>query len=182
MKERVEVITTHSIHNSLQSVGGIQILLPLFSQLDLPYEDGSAVDVDVWYDFMTVGRQPYIDQYWEDVLFENLNFQLAKNEESYVNFSPTLLSLISLLVSSSQTSQQQLFHSKGFLIIAHALQSSSSAHLTMNVVQCIIGMAKFLLRCPAGVPLLKQLFDHILFNPKLWIKSQPEVQVNLLRI
>lgn len=54
MKERVEVITTHSIHNSLQSVGGIQILLPLFSQLDLPYEDGSAVDVDVWYDFMTV--------------------------------------------------------------------------------------------------------------------------------
>ncbi|PAV82534.1 hypothetical protein WR25_15898 isoform B [Diploscapter pachys] len=140
MKERVEVITTHSIHNSLQSVGGIQILLPLFSQLDLPYEDGSAVDVDV---------------------------------------CPTLLSLISLLVSSSQTSQQQLFHSKGFLIIAHALQSSSSAHLTMNVVQCIIGMAKFLLRCPAGVPLLKQLFDHILFNPKLWIKSQPEVQVHL---
>lgn len=41
----VEVITTHSIDQSLQSVGGIQILLPLFSQLDFPNEDGSLVDV-----------------------------------------------------------------------------------------------------------------------------------------
>ncbi|KIH60649.1 hypothetical protein ANCDUO_09090 [Ancylostoma duodenale] len=48
MKEGVEVITTHSIHNSLQSVGGIQILLPLFSQLDLPCEDGTAMDGDMW--------------------------------------------------------------------------------------------------------------------------------------
>ncbi|VDM74102.1 unnamed protein product [Strongylus vulgaris] len=49
MKEGVEVITTHSIHNSLRSVGGIQILLPLFSQLDLPCEDGTAMDGDMWY-------------------------------------------------------------------------------------------------------------------------------------
>ncbi|CAJ0941809.1 unnamed protein product, partial [Mesorhabditis belari] len=140
MKGGVEVITTHSIDQSLQSVGGIQILLPLFSQLDLPYEDGSTVDIDV---------------------------------------CGTLLSLISLLLSSSQTSQQQLFHSKGFLIIAHALQRAKSSHLTMSVVERVIGMAKFLLRCPAGVPLLKQLFDHILFNPRLWSTSDSNVQLHL---
>ncbi|CAJ0580841.1 unnamed protein product, partial [Mesorhabditis spiculigera] len=140
MKGGVEVITTHSIDQSLQSVGGIQILLPLFSQLDLPYEDGSTVEIDV---------------------------------------CGTLLSLISLLLSSSQTSQQQLFHSKGFLIIAHALQKADSSHLTMAVVERVIGMAKFLLRCPAGVPLLKQLFDHILFNPKLWSNANSDVQVHL---
>ena len=85
--------------------------------------------------------------------------------------------MISKLLRSSQTSQQQLYQCKGFLIIAHALQKASPSHLTMNVVETVIGMAKFLLTCPAGLLLLKQLFDHILFNPRLWINSAPEVQV-----
>lgn len=50
----------------------------------------------------------------------------------------------------------------------------------MAVVEKVIEMAKFLLRCPAGVPLLKQLFDHILFNPRLWINSEPDVQARVL--
>ncbi|WKX98416.1 hypothetical protein Q1695_013812 [Nippostrongylus brasiliensis] len=140
MKEGVEVITTHSIHSSLQSVGGIQILLPLFSQLDLPCEDGSAMDGDM---------------------------------------CSTLLSIIALLLSSSQTIQQQLYHSKGFLIIGHALQKASSRHITMTVAEQVIDMAKFLLRCSSGGPLIKQLFEHIMFNPKLWINSDPSVQVHL---
>ncbi|KAK5985962.1 DUF4704 domain-containing protein, partial [Trichostrongylus colubriformis] len=140
MKEGVEVITTHSIHSSLQSVGGIQILLPLFSQLDHPCEDGNAMDGDM---------------------------------------CSTLLSLISLLLASSQTIQQQLYHSKGFLIIGHALQKSSNRHITMKVAEQVIDMAKFLLRCSSGGPLIKQLFEHIMFNPKLWINSEPDVQVHL---
>ncbi|KIH60650.1 hypothetical protein ANCDUO_09091 [Ancylostoma duodenale] len=40
-------------------------------------------------------------------------------------------------------------------------------------------MAKFLLRCSSGGPLIKQLFEHIMFNPKLWINSDPSVQVHL---
>ncbi|CAI5445927.1 unnamed protein product [Caenorhabditis angaria] len=139
MKEGVEVITTHSIHKSLQSVGGIQILLPLFAQLDLP-SSNDPIDGDV---------------------------------------CQTLLSLISLLLSSSQSSQQQLFHSKGFLIISNCLQKASPTHLSMNVLEQLITIAKFLLRCPAGGPLLKHLFDYILFNPKLWIRAKPEVQVHL---
>ncbi|CAD6185951.1 unnamed protein product [Caenorhabditis auriculariae] len=140
MKEGVEVITTHSIHKSLQSVGGIQILLPLFSQIDFPSPHDNTIDVDI---------------------------------------CQTLLSLISLLLCSSQTSQQQLFHSKGFLIISHSLEKASPAHLSMNVLEQLISIAKFLLRIPAGGPLLKHLFDHILFNPKLWIRAKPEVQVHL---
>ncbi|PIC37915.1 hypothetical protein B9Z55_010097 [Caenorhabditis nigoni] len=140
MKEGVEVITTHSIHKSLQSVGGIQILLPLFAQIDLPSSHDNTIDGDV---------------------------------------CQTLLSLISLLLSSSQSSQQQLFHSKGFLIISSCLQEASPSHLSMKVLEQIIHIAKFLLRCPAGGPLLKHLFDYILFNPKLWIRARPEVQVHL---
>lgn len=38
----VKAVVTHSIHCTLNSIGGIQVLFPLFSQLDMPYE---GVDV-----------------------------------------------------------------------------------------------------------------------------------------
>lgn len=38
----VKAVVTHSIHCTLNSIGGIQVLFPLFSQLDFPYE---GVDV-----------------------------------------------------------------------------------------------------------------------------------------
>lgn len=41
-------------------------------------------------------------------------------------------------------------------------------------------MAKFLLTCPAGIPLLKQLFDYILFAPQLWIHTPAPVCDSLL--
>lgn len=41
-------MTTHSIHSSLHSVGGIQILLPLFAQLDLPLMESEGVDYNLW--------------------------------------------------------------------------------------------------------------------------------------
>ena len=45
----VEVIRTHSLHASLQSVGGIKMLLPLFDQLDLPLEgEGVGAAEDLW--------------------------------------------------------------------------------------------------------------------------------------
>lgn len=34
---------THSIHSALNSIGGVQVLFPLFSQLDLPH-DAPATD------------------------------------------------------------------------------------------------------------------------------------------
>uniref|UniRef100_A0A914C7G9 Neurobeachin n=1 Tax=Acrobeloides nanus TaxID=290746 RepID=A0A914C7G9_9BILA len=141
MKEGVEVITTHSIHNSLHSVGGIQMLLPLFAQIDMPHQD----------------REPPVD---------------------YAICSK-LLSVISLLLSTSPSAQQQLFHSQGFLIIANVLNTSSKGHLTLQVLEALINMSKFLLTCPAGIPLLKQLFDHLFFNPQLWIRTEASIQIRL---
>jgi hypothetical protein len=34
----VKAVITHSIHSTLNSIGGIQVLFPLFSQLDMPYD------------------------------------------------------------------------------------------------------------------------------------------------
>ncbi|XP_041358388.1 neurobeachin-like isoform X2 [Gigantopelta aegis] len=48
MTQDVKAVITHSIHSVLHSLGGIQILFPLFGQLDLPVQKGpneeSAVD------------------------------------------------------------------------------------------------------------------------------------------
>jgi len=38
MLQDVKAVITHSIHSTLNSIGGIQVLFPLFSQLDMPYD------------------------------------------------------------------------------------------------------------------------------------------------
>lgn len=40
----VKAVITYSIHSTLNSIGGIQVLFPLFSQLDLSYECNGSAD------------------------------------------------------------------------------------------------------------------------------------------
>ncbi|KAI5739638.1 hypothetical protein M8J77_021622 [Diaphorina citri] len=44
MLQDVKAVITHSIHSTLNSVGGIQVLFPLFSQLDLPCDSADKKD------------------------------------------------------------------------------------------------------------------------------------------
>ena len=144
MRNDVSVIRTHSVHASLQSVGGIQMLLPLFAQLDAPIRraDGSAA-----VDF---------------------------------NICSTLLGMLGALLETSPSAQQQMHQNKGFLLIAHHLGRASVGHVNMRVLESLLGLAKFLLTLPAaGIPLAKQLFEHLLLNPPLWIHSPPKVQQRL---
>lgn len=41
--QEVKAVVTHSIHSALNSIGGVQVLFPLFAQLDLPH-DAPATD------------------------------------------------------------------------------------------------------------------------------------------
>ncbi|KAG7263316.1 hypothetical protein CRUP_012289 [Coryphaenoides rupestris] len=43
----VKAIVTHSIHSAIHSIGGIQVLFPLFSQLDYRQLNDSSVDTTV---------------------------------------------------------------------------------------------------------------------------------------
>ena len=47
MFQGVDAVVTHSIYSALHSVGGIEILFPLFNQLDHKQMDGS-LDTSVW--------------------------------------------------------------------------------------------------------------------------------------
>lgn len=42
----VKAVITHSIHCTLNSIGGIQVLFPLFSQLDMAHEGISDMKRD----------------------------------------------------------------------------------------------------------------------------------------
>lgn len=44
----VKAIVTHSIHSAIHSIGGIQVLFPLFAQLDNRQLNDSQVETTVW--------------------------------------------------------------------------------------------------------------------------------------
>lgn len=44
----VKATVTHSIHSAIHSIGGIQVLFPLFAQLDFHQLNDSQVETTVW--------------------------------------------------------------------------------------------------------------------------------------
>lgn len=93
------------------------------------------------------------------------------------------MSFICELVESSTSIQQQVIAGRGFLVISHLLGRSSSprVHLTQELLQTFLKLTKYLVTCPSGNTdlLLKQLLDHCLFNPSLWIHTPAAVQTRL---
>ncbi|XP_037920089.1 neurobeachin isoform X13 [Hermetia illucens] len=144
MLQDVKAVVTHSIHCTLNSIGGIQVLFPLFSQLDMPYDGCSDVK-----------RDPTL--------------------------CSKLLGFICELVESSQTVQQHMIQNRGFLVISFMLQRSSREHLTLEVLGSFLNLTKYLVTCLSANSdlLLKQLLDHVLFNPSLWIYTPANVQARL---
>lgn len=52
---------------------------------------------------------------------------------------------------------------------------SSKVHVTRSVLDIVLAFARYLSNLPTGVLLLKQLCDHILFNPAIWIHAPAKV-------
>eukprot|EP00794_Sanderia_malayensis_P007274 gene7274-8085_t len=143
MLEGVQSVVTQSLQAALHSLGGIQVLYPLFTQLDCPFDN-------------------------------------KKTPER--NLCILLLSLIYDLLRGSAMCQQQFSQSQGFLIIGHILEKSSECHLTEEVVDILLGLARYLMSTPSASGLLGSLLDHILLNPTLWIKTPLSLQANLLSL
>ena len=95
--------------------------------------------------------------------------------------SSKLMSFICELVESSSSIQQQVISGRGFLVISHLLSKSSRDHLTLELLQTFLKLTKYLVTCPSNNSdlLLKQLLDHCLFNPALWIHTPASVQTKL---
>ncbi|XP_054442524.1 neurobeachin isoform X3 [Pteronotus mesoamericanus] len=140
MLQDVKAIVTHSIHSAIHSIGGIQVLFPLFAQLDNRQLNDSQVETTV---------------------------------------CATLLAFLVELLKSSVAMQEQMLGGKGFLVIGYLLEKSSRVHMTRAVLEQFLSFAKYLDGLAHGAPLLKQLCDHILFNPAIWIHTPAKVQLSL---
>ncbi|XP_064086341.1 neurobeachin-like isoform X2 [Macrobrachium nipponense] len=150
MLQDVKAVVTYSIHSTLNSMGGIQVLFPLFQQLDLPHDTPPAIN-----DYYNTNKDP--------------------------SLGSTLIGFICEMVESCNTVQQHMVQNRGFLVISHLLHRASRHHVTMEVLTAFLKLTKFLVTCPNSNSdlLLKQLLDHILFNPSLWIYSPVVVQMRL---
>ncbi|XP_046699240.1 lipopolysaccharide-responsive and beige-like anchor protein isoform X2 [Silurus meridionalis] len=137
MLQDVKAVVTHSVQSAIHSIGGVQVLFPLFTQLD---------------------------------------FVQPNSEEPDISVSCTLLSFLLELLKLSVAMQEQILACKGFLVIGYSLEKSSKVHVTRPVLDIILSFARYLSNLPNGILLLKQLCDHILFNPAIWIHTPAKVQ------
>uniref|UniRef100_A0A9J8DFF0 Neurobeachin n=1 Tax=Cyprinus carpio carpio TaxID=630221 RepID=A0A9J8DFF0_CYPCA len=140
MLQDVKAVVTHSVQSAIHSIGGVQVLFPLFAQLDFLQHSGDELDTSV---------------------------------------CCTLLSFVMELLKGSVAMQEQVLSCKGFLVIGYSLEKSSKVHVTRPVLDIILAFARYLSNLPTGVLLLKQLCDHILFNPTIWIHAPAKVQLVL---
>ena len=167
----VAAVVTRSIHSTLNSIGGIQVLFPLFSQLDYPVAVDNNTD--------TSSAAP------ATAVVPVTNSSTAAVAGSSSSRDPSLCSclmqFICELVEGSTSIQQQVIAGRGFLVISHLLAKSSRDHLTADLLNTFLKLTKYLVTCPTNNSdlLLKQLLDHCLFNPSLWIHTPASVQTRL---
>ncbi|XP_066242463.1 lipopolysaccharide-responsive and beige-like anchor protein isoform X4 [Saccopteryx leptura] len=140
MLQDVKAVLTHSIQSALHSIGGVQVLFPLFAQLD---------------------------------------YRQYLSEEVDLTICSTLLAFIMELLKNSIAMQEQMLACKGFLVIGYSLEKSSKSHVSRAVLELCLAFSKYLSNLPNGMPLLKQLCDHILLNPGIWIHTPAKVQLTL---
>uniref|UniRef100_A0A8C6NTQ5 Neurobeachin n=1 Tax=Nothobranchius furzeri TaxID=105023 RepID=A0A8C6NTQ5_NOTFU len=140
MLQDVKAVVTHSVQSGIHSIGGVQVLFPLFAQLDY--------------------RQP-------------------SSQELDTSVCCTLLSFVMELLKNSVAMQEQVLACKGFLVIGYALEKSSKVHVTRPVLDIVLAFSRYLSNLQNGILLLKQLSDHILFNPAIWIHAPAKVQLIL---
>lgn len=114
------------------------------------------------------------------VLFGQLD---CKQPDDSIDYSvcSTLFQILCDMIELSHNIQLQMINTKGFLAMSYMLEKASRQHITDKVLNSILYLTKFFVRLDNsnGSILLKQLLDHIVFNPSIWIYCSIEVQTKL---
>ncbi|CAD7090790.1 unnamed protein product [Hermetia illucens] len=154
MLQDVKAVVTHSIHCTLNSIGGIQVLFPLFSQLDMPYDGCSDVK-----------RDP--------TLCSKLLGFICELVESSQTVQQHMIQNRGFLVISFMLQRSSREH-----LTLEVL--GSFLNLTKYLVTCLSANSDLLLKQLFCFSFLTwQLLDHVLFNPSLWIYTPANVQARL---
>ncbi|XP_036143562.1 neurobeachin isoform X3 [Monomorium pharaonis] len=156
MLQDVKAVITHSIHSTLNSIGGIQVLFPLFSQLDMPYDCIAPNDIK---------RDP--------TLCSKLLGFICDLVESSQTVQQHMVQNRGFLVISFMLQKSSRDH-----LTTEVL--ASFLELTKHLVTCLSANSDLLLKQLFYFSFLTwQLLDHVLFNPALWIYTPAPVQTRL---
>ncbi|XP_018329920.1 neurobeachin isoform X3 [Agrilus planipennis] len=156
MLQDVKAVITHSIHSTLNSIGGIQVLFPLFSQLDMPYECNDSTDSK---------RDP--------TLCSKLLGFICELVETSQTVQQHMIQNRGFLVISFMLQRSSRDH-----LTVDVL--GSFLNLTKYLVTCLTANSELLMKQLFCFSFLTwQLLDHVLFNPALWIYTPAPVQMKL---
>eukprot|EP01135_Chromosphaera_perkinsii_P000139 Nk52_evm35s32 gene=Nk52_evmTU35s32 len=153
--EGVRTVITQSILDAFVATGGVQVLFPLFSQLDQPQRNT------------------------DDSTSSSINYDIDLKVNS------TLLALLCDLTMGSNTNQQQMSLYRGVHVISFLLGQAFPVHLNIDSLDILLGLANYLTSSDLGSELtathiLKELMEYVFFNPSLWICTETAVQEKLL--
>ncbi|XP_061716783.1 neurobeachin isoform X9 [Cydia pomonella] len=155
MLQEVKAVVTHSIHSALNSIGGVQVLFPLFAQLDLPHD------------------APATDPKRDPMLCSKLLGFVCSLVESCATVQQHMLQCRGFLVISHMLQRCSRDH-----LTPETL--ASFLHLTKHLVTCCSPNSDLLLKQSFCQSFLTwQLLDHVLFNPALWVHTPAAVQARL---
>ncbi|EDW72156.2 uncharacterized protein Dwil_GK10290 [Drosophila willistoni] len=154
MLQDVKAVVTHSIHCTLNSIGGIQVLFPLFSQLDMAH-DGIG----------DIKRDPTLCSKLLGFICELVETSQTVQQHMIQNRG---FLVISFMLQRSSREHLTLEVLGSFL------------NLTKYLVTCLSANSDLLLKQLFCFSFLTwQLLDHVLFNPALWIYTPANVQARL---
>ncbi|XP_070138393.1 neurobeachin isoform X15 [Drosophila bipectinata] len=154
MLQDVKAVVTHSIHCTLNSIGGIQVLFPLFSQLDMAHEGLGDIK-----------RDPTLCSKLLGFICELVETSQTVQQHMIQNRG---FLVISFMLQRSSREHLTLEVLGSFL------------NLTKYLVTCLSANSDLLLKQLFCFSFLTwQLLDHVLFNPALWIYTPANVQARL---
>ncbi|XP_020284322.1 neurobeachin isoform X2 [Pseudomyrmex gracilis] len=156
MLQDVKAVITHSIHSTLNSIGGIQVLFPLFSQLDMPYDCIAPNDIK---------RDPTLCSKLLGFICDLVESSQTVQQHMVQNRGFLVISFMLQKASRDHLTTEVL---------------ASFLELTKHLVTCLSANSDLLLKQLFYFTFLTwQLLDHVLFNPALWIYTPAPVQTRL---
>ncbi|XP_070168019.1 neurobeachin isoform X10 [Polyergus mexicanus] len=156
MLQDVKAVITYSIHSTLNSIGGIQVLFPLFSQLDMPYDCIAPNDVK---------RDPTLCSKLLGFICDLVESSQTVQQHMVQNRGFLVISFMLQKASRDHLTTEVL---------------ASFLELTKHLVTCLSANSDLLLKQLFYFSFLTwQLLDHVLFNPALWIYTPAPVQTRL---
>ncbi|EZA55237.1 Neurobeachin [Ooceraea biroi] len=189
-RQDVKAVITHSIHSTLNSIGGIQVLFPLFSQLDMPYDCIAPNDVKrdptlcsklLGFICDLVESSQTVQQHMvQNRGFLVISFMLQKASRDHLTTEvlASFLELTKHLVTCLSANSDLLLKQ------AHPSTSLSSMpihfdhHYDTQISDRMQSIPTFELPGFKNVA-IRKLLDHVLFNPALWIYTPAPVQTRL---